>query len=479
MNRFLTILFLFISILSWSQITAEKTSYDFGEIYAEEETYVDFKFTNTTDKSHFLLTVDKPRGVFYIFSSKTIAPDSSMIIRFKIDANRKGKFQHEIDVYFSANQEPITIRLFGNVKEVSNNPLNDCPDFSSTPSKEYATGFQVTIKVIDSLTREPIKNAKVYLVERGELVGDHKTNNKGVVQKIIPLGWYYITANHEDYNENYYDGYLNFKRNVVIIELSQDPEEMIVEVEEETEEEEEEIVVVVEEEGEETQEEIIDIVNEPVEEEIVEEVEIVNDDPTPWEELPDTLFDEKHFKYSNITFILDVSTSMSGNGKLALLRMSMIELTKILRPNDIVSIIKYSSNTEVILKNTSGANKEEIITTVKELKASGLTAGGSAIKLGYKTNKKTHLDNGNNIVIMITDGAFNKGDKNYRETIKNTFAKKGTKFSVVGIKMSEYLTPHMQAIVADGGGAFVQIRTIEEAQKKLINEIKRTAFRSS
>ena len=113
------------------------------------------------------------------------------------------------------------------------------------------------------------------------------------------------------------------------------------------------------------------------------------------------------------------------------------------------------------------------------LKASGMTAGGSAIKLGYKTNKKTHIENGNNIVIMITDGAFNKGDKDYLETIKSNYEKKGTKFSVVGIKMSEYLAPHMKDIVAKGGGAFVQIRTIEEAQNKLINEIKRTAFRSS
>ena len=448
MKRFLLILSLIVSPLCWGQITAEKTSHDFGEIYAEEETYVDFKFTNNTDKSHYLLTVDKPREVFYIFSSKFIAPDSSMIIRFKIDDSRKGKFNHEIDVYFSANQDPITIRLSGTVKEVSNNPMNDCPDFSSTPSKEYSTGFEVTIKVIDSLTREPIKNAKVYLVERGELVGDHKTNNKGVVQKTIPLGWYYITASHQDYNENYYDGYLNFQRNVVIIELTQDPEDVIVQVEEE-EIEEEEIVVEIEEE-----EEVIEVVDEP---EVIEDEpeveaveEIVNDDPTPWEDLPDTLFDEKHFRYSNITFILDVSTSMSGNGKLALLRMSMIELTKILRPNDVVSIVKYASTSEVILKNTSGADKELIINTVKGLKASGLTAGGSAIKLGYKTNKKTHIDNGNNIVIMITDGAFNKGDKNYRETIKNTYAKKGTKFSVVGIKMTN----------GDQNGALVSISKV-------------------
>ena len=83
-----------------------------------------------------------------------------------------------------------------------------------------------------------------------------------------------------------------------------------------------------------------EIVEEVVEvPEVVEEVpetpEVVETpkpetEPIPLSEVPDTVFNENYFKYNNITFILDVSTSMNGMGKMGLLKMSMIELTKIL-----------------------------------------------------------------------------------------------------------------------------------------------------
>ena len=171
------------------------------------------------------------------------------------------------------------------------------------------------------------------------------------MQERIPLGWYYITASHPDYIENYYDGYLNFKRNIVIIKLKQ-PAPQFEELAEnpapiiEEEEEEEEIEIIIDEET----EEVVEVIEEPAEIVSVDPIITEPVDKTPLAELPDTLFDDAHFKFSNITFILDVSTSMSGNGKLNLLRMSMIELTKILRPNDVVSMIEYASETKIIMK---------------------------------------------------------------------------------------------------------------------------------
>lgn len=485
MKLFLNIFLLLSAPFVFGQISVDRTTYDFGDIYANQDTYVDFVFKNETEKEHYLLRINKPRDVYYLFSAKFIQPDSTIIIRFKINDQIKGKFDHEVEVYFSANPDPIKIRLTGNVKQINNNPMTACPDFNSTPNVTAQTSFQLVVKVIDSLTTEPIKNSKVYIVEKGELVGTYRTNNKGVVVVTIPLGLYYITAHHDDYDkDDYFDGYVNATRNFVLLELQRGaepveiPEEIVVVNEEPEiiEEIPEEIVIQIEEEEPEVIEETI---QEPIEESLPDPV-VVEDiaiDPTPLEELPDTLFDDKHFKHTNITFILDVSSSMVSNGKLELLRMSMIELTKILRPNDMVSIIKYSTETEVILKNTSGDEKDLIINTVKELRASGMTAGGTAIKLGYKINKKSHINNGNNIVIMITDGAFNRGDKDYLKTIESNYLDKGVRFSVVGIKMSEYLTAHMQGIASKGGGAFVQIRNIEEAQTKLIQEIRRTAFK--
>lgn len=168
---------------------------------------------------------------------------------------------------------------------------------------------------------------------------------------------------------------------------------------------------------------------------------------------------------------------MNGMGKMDLLKMSMIELTEILRHEDIVSMIKYSSEVETIMRGSNGDEKEDIIATVKGLRTSGMTAGGNAIKDAYKLNKKTYIPGGNNIVIMITDGVFNKGDKDYLKTIRKNYQSKGIRFSVVGIKTSDFITMHMKNIVSEGGGDFIRILTLDDAKTKLIQEIRRTAFK--
>ena len=483
---------IYIFLLSFStvaQVTASTTEFDFGDLYSGSQTYTDITFTNNSDKVQFLLTIDKPRDIYYIFSAKTIQPDSTIIIRFKVNDRRSGRFNEQVDVYFSEPREPISIQLKGNIKETSQqNSMTACPDFNKAPPTSYSTAFDVVIRVIDSLSREPIKNATVYLVENGELIGEYSTNHKGVVKERIPLGYYFITASRDPYNSNYHEGYLNFKRNYVEIELSQPPleekEELIdpplnnpPEIAETNppDEEEEVIEIVIEEEepAEEPEEEVTEeptTTEEPVETDPPVE-------PVALKELPDTVFTQDYFKYNNITFILDVSTSMNNMGKMDMMKMSMIELAKILRPNDLVSMIKYSSEVETIMNGTSGAEKEEIISTVKGLKSSGLTAGGDAIKAAYKLSRKNYIEGGNNIVIMITDGVFNKGDKDYLKTIQKYYESQDIKFSVVGIKTSDFITQHMMNVVSEGGGDFVRILSILDAQTKLIEEIKRTSFK--
>jgi Ca-activated chloride channel homolog len=493
-------LFLIILIVSFNgqaQIKPSTTNYSFGELYRGSDTYTDITFKNTSGKMQFLLTIDKPTDVYYIFSAKRIQPDSSITIRFKVNDLKKGRFSHSIDVYFSEPRTPITIHLSGNIKETAGGgSLTACPDFNAKPP-DSMNEFYMVVKVIDSLSREPIPNAKIYVIENGEMVGSFVTNFKGVIKKKMMLGYYYITASKDPYNSNYYEGYMNYNRNYVEIELSQypvtepaieepvieEPPEEIVEVIIEDPPEEDPIV-------EEPPVETIEIViNEDPPEEIPETVEpahepVVNEppieeplEPTTLAELPDSVFTPGYFKYNNITFILDVSLSMNGMGKLDLLKLSMIELTKILRKEDVISMIKFSAEVETILPGASGESKEEIKSSVQSLKATSFTAGGDAIKVAYKLNRKNYIEGGNNMVIMITDGVFNRGDKNYLDVIKKNYDKYGIKFSVVGIKTSDYITKHMKTIVDVGAGDFIRILTVDDAMVKLIEEIKKNSFR--
>lgn len=484
MRFLLSLLFLSLIHVASAQIKADQTTYDFGDLYPNAQTYVDITFTNHTDKKHYLLTIDKPRDVYYVFSSKILLPDSSITIRLKINESLKGKFNHEVDIYFSDSDQPITIRLTGNVKEVGSNPLTACPDFNSTPPKNNTYTFEITVKVLDSLTREPLKRSKVYFVRGNELVAEFYTDKDGIVHREMLMGYYFITAEKELYESNYNEGYLNFQRNYVEIllklpELVEEPDLVAdvpeIEVEVPEIEENEEIIIKIEEPV--VEETVITktpkdtIVPDPV----LEEPVYVDD--IPFNEIPDSLFDKAHFKLNNITFILDVSSSMNSTGKLDLLKLSMTELVSILRPEDLISVIKYSSNVSVVLEALSGKDKEVINERVAALKTSSSTAGGDAIQVAYQMSRRVYSPKRNNIVIMVTDGAFNKGSKTYLETIERNHREKGIIFSVVGIKTSSYVKEYMTKVVGKGGGSFIEVRTAEDARTKIIKEIKRTSFR--
>lgn len=462
MRLFLMVLMIF-PFVGLSQMKFSKTKHSFGDLYENAPTYVDFEFTNESDVPIFLLTIDKPREVNYIYSTKIVKPDSTLIIRLKINDRITGRFNYRIDTYFSSSNEPISLYLTGNVKEKSTNSLTECPDFSKTPPAGQMAEFEITIKVIDSLTHEPIRKSKVYLVKDGELVGEHYTNSDGIIHKKLPLGLYYITAQHKDYYSNYHEGYLNFQSNYVEIELQQPfVEEPII-----TKPVNNPVLIVTEPVKDPV---LIDTI--VVEEPIVEPPVVAEVSETPPEG-----FKSGDYVPNNIVFIVDVSSSMNGMGKLDLLKMSMIELTKLLRKEDRVSLIAYSGSVRILLENISGMQKEEIIAQVKTLVAKGYTNGGEAIAEGYRLVQKSLIKGGNNLIFMVTDGAFNKGQQDYKKTIKKNYKELDVKFTVVGIKTLDYLALNMNSMASLGGGKYIRIVTVDDAQNKLFDEIKRTSYK--
>ena len=187
-------------------------------------------------------------------------------------------------------------------------------------------------------------------------------------------------------------------------------------------------------------------------------------------------FNEINYEPNNIVFLLDISTSMKYNGKLELLKSSMQELTKILRPIDKVTIIGYSSRASVLLNTLSGNEKDSITQKIIDLKAKGLTAGGRGLKLAYEKAKNEFIENGNNQIIIATDGDFNQGDENINKLAKKV-KKTGLIISIIGIKAKQIPKENMKAIAKLGGGNYITIDSYDAACKSLVNEIKINSFK--
>ena len=63
-------LFLFCSLQLEAQVAFDKTKYDFGNLEAYSNRFVDIVLKNNGDKQHWLLSVKKPMDVVYITSKQ-------------------------------------------------------------------------------------------------------------------------------------------------------------------------------------------------------------------------------------------------------------------------------------------------------------------------------------------------------------------------------------------------------------------------
>ena len=207
---------------------------------------------------------------------------------------------------------------------------------------------------------------------------------------------------------------------------------------------------------------------------------------TPWNDetqlvkigLQGKIIENENLPPSNLTFLIDVSGSMDAPNKLPLLKSAFKLLVGQLREKDNVSIVVYAGAAGVVLKPTSGANKQEIMEALNNLSAGGSTAGGEGIQLAYSLAEKHFKKNGNNRVILATDGDFNVGassDKDMEQLIEEK-RKTGIFLSVLGFGMGNYKDSKLEILADKGNGNHAYIDTMQEAQKVFGEELGGTLF---
>jgi Ca-activated chloride channel family protein len=181
---------------------------------------------------------------------------------------------------------------------------------------------------------------------------------------------------------------------------------------------------------------------------------------------------------SNLTFLIDVSGSMDEPHKLPLVKSSMKLLVEKLREQDRVSIVVYAGAAGLVLEPTSGRDKKIILDAIDNMQAGGSTAGGEGIRLAYETARENFMRNGNNRVILCTDGDFNVGASSDAalERMIEVERKSGIYLSVLGFGTGNYQDSKMQKLADKGNGNHAYIDGISEARKVLVEEFGGTLF---
>jgi Ca-activated chloride channel homolog len=460
----LVIFFLTLCFTNFAQSKLSKEVHDFGSLYAGTQRFVDITIENPGSAPIYILRIEQSPNIVHKLSGDVIPAGGKISLRVQVNPSTTGRFQLGCNVFMSDRNEPLSFTVKGNVLELAKKDFNTtaCPDFNASPPQREST--VITIETFDKETREPLSKSKVVVIRNGEPAGAWITGRKGSFDVNMTSGYFYFLATHDGYLNKEAGIYVGPDIHTVSIPLTKDPELILADlppVDTDTTEE----------------AEILDIDEaKEILSEVMEETDTVATLNPNFLDADKENFDEQFFKPVNIEFVIDISSSMKQGDKMELMKYALNQLVNELRPVDRMGIVTYADNAQVFQSPTQCDRKEVILKAVSELRPEGMTAGGRGIKKGYSELMLNYDPDKTNIVIVITDGAFNKDSDNYQKIVKR-YARKGVIFSVVGVKTSANDTRRMTEAATFGGGRFIAIEQLSDAQTKLFQEIRLASFR--
>ena len=181
---------------------------------------------------------------------------------------------------------------------------------------------------------------------------------------------------------------------------------------------------------------------------------------------------------ANLVFLVDVSGSMNSPDKLPLLQRSLSALVENLSDDDRVAIVTYAGSSGLVLDSTQGRQKREILDAIANLRSGGSTNGSGGIKQAYETARQNFLKDGNNRVILCTDGDFNVGvtDQGGLQKLIETERESGVFLSVLGFGRGNLKDSTMETLADKGNGNYAYIDSISEGRKVLVEQMGSTLF---
>ncbi len=206
--------------------------------------------------------------------------------------------------------------------------------------------------------------------------------------------------------------------------------------------------------------------------------------PCPWNKsallMTATLATEPTVEKSknNLVFLVDTSGSMYSSDKLDLLKKSFSYLVSNLGDDDVISIVTYAGDSRVVLDGCSGAKKDKILNAINSLESGGSTNGEAGMKKAYEIAEAHFLSDGNNRIIMASDGDLNVGISSVSEIEKFVSEKRGENvyLSLLGFGTGNYKDATMETIADKGNGVYYYIDGEYEAEKIFGNDLFSTLY---
>jgi uncharacterized protein YegL len=436
MKRYIIFFFLFLPVFCFSQndiVHFLNTNYNWGDMISTQFPATTFKFVNLSNKPLAILNTQADYEIKISYPHMFVAPGDTGILYVKYESQNAGLFSKSIEINFNLTTEPVILHVSG----------NNVSAISCFPDAKDWTKRKVCI--IDSATKEPVKeaNCSFFCYTNGK-TNQFKTDKEGKCIAILPIGMYDISLKAQGYNTAELSQNIPKTAPVLFFEMAKNKIVKPVAIP------------------------VVKTETNPVPLPIVSKPQFVTPKPITDIELPKDLY-----RSNNIVFLIDISKSMQSNHRLEKLKKCMDVLINALRDNDLVTIVVYNTHPKVLVESVNGQLHDILTTTIDTLLPTGFTNGVSGLEMAYSFAKKYFVKDGNNQLILATDGEFSGTTMSEQQmmTMVTDNANRGVILSIVGFAETKEIIATLQNMATLGHGSFILINE-QLDQRLLIEEIK-------
>jgi Ca-activated chloride channel family protein len=174
-----------------------------------------------------------------------------------------------------------------------------------------------------------------------------------------------------------------------------------------------------------------------------------------------------------LTFVIDVSGSMGEDGKLEMVKQTLVLLAQQLRSTDTVSIVVYSTDAWVVLYPTRGDQYEQIAGAIYSLSPLYTTNVEAGLRLGYQIAASAYRADASNRVILCSDGVANEGITNADGILAyvHGYTEMGITLTAIGVGMGNYNDALLEQLADKGDGNYAYVNSYDEARRVMVEDL--------
>jgi Mg-chelatase subunit ChlD len=406
-------LFHYSFLKAQAELFADENTYDFGTI--EQNLYqinATFVIANTGDKPLYILRADADNKVKVKVSKRQIASGDTALVQIFYFPNENGSFNEKINLISNAKNSAFALKINGKIKNYTPDDKQACFNFQAPVRKKKNNTVQIVQANPSQKEQEEYINLNKAIAKREQEERELNTRKKPLAEVLKEKNLKNDTT----------------KQHIVTEEKA-------------------------------------------VQAPPIDKEEKIKMETKPIEKKEKSISELDNHKSNNLIFLIDISSSMRDSTKLPYLKIALYNLLDNIREEDKVTLITYADSIKILGEAINKSLATNLKEKLKPIKAKGLTKGKEAIIFAAKNAVKHYIADGNNEIILASDGEFKFFDENYKQ-VKNITENKNIKISTIYFGNEFKAQMNLRKISYKGDGFFIKISNRQEAKSELIEKIK-------